>query len=261
MDVQLIRMTAEEAVTLSKTIETTVQTAIKEHSAATVTSEVADASAALTQAVSPLADIPTVTFDTRREVDKAAYKALAGTHNILQGYVQAYSQVAVELSSTEDNQREAATFLLNTLFPSGTGFLKDNWYLQYGATELLLQRANTKEAITAVQLVGLGSIFELLKRIHTEYGQRMGFSRAVGDGADDLLNNWYEALEQYLATVTVHHNRGSELRELLHNPYDTLAATIREQRRKERLAAGARRKEKEANETTGSDSENESSKE
>lgn len=241
MDTQLIRMSAEEAVTLTKLIESNTKALVDEHSEQVIKLPVIEAVRQLSKAMGPLSELPTITYETKREVDIAADGALAGIHSILQGVVQTYEQSAIGLTATEQGKFDAAQLLLQSVFPEGTGFLRETWYQQFGATELILNRISSKELQSAIQDVGLGTAFGFLKRIHKEYGERMGFSKAVDSETNSPLSQWYESLEYFLAVVTVNHKKGSDLRAELHQPYTSLVETIREQRRKARQAAEAKR--------------------
>lgn len=250
MQMSLIQMTPEEAITLTHTITSTVATVTQDLSDQGVTNQVMEAAKALAQAAAPLSNVPTLSHELRMDIDNAADSVIAGIHNILQGKLQIYTQKEVPLLPAEQDENHAAQELLDLLFPQGTGFLRENWSQQYGATDILLARLEGKEAQQKATLLGLELPFGLLQRIHKEYGIRMGFTQTSTDTKDNLLRDWYESLERYMAAVTLNHKRDSAARVQLHAPYYTLESKIRERQRKARQMAALRREDSQNNTDT-----------
>lgn len=230
---QLRRMSAAEAFTVSTDIHTEVTAAAKELGEDVLTQEVLDAAKELTQAAEPLGEAKEFPHETRFAIDRAGDAVSAGINNTLNGKLQTYDQDEIKLTPKEQEEREAAQTLQMRCFPDGTGYLNESWYEQYGITRHILKETAKKENKGLIATLGMKGQFALLARVHKEYGRRMGYTTAE-ESADDPLDLWYEALELYLLTVMTKHRKHEALSNRLQRPYLKLIENQQARRRRQR---------------------------
>jgi hypothetical protein len=140
---------------------------------------------------------------------------------------------AAELKTETQTQGSAsAHWIMDHCYPYGRGFIIGRWSEQFGVTEMILKTAALPEAQPHIERLKLTELFDLLKRTHVVYGERMGFTALKPGDTESPLYRWHEALEAYLGAVVFTQKKNPELKATLTAPYDETAKAIRDARKR-----------------------------
>ena len=230
--IALTRMSSGDAVTVNERIQTAVTDSEEEMGEAAVGAPVTEAARDLNEATRPLSPGDPLSYGGRRRVDRAADRCLGGIHDICHAKIGTFEQEVVPLTEPQELELESAGEVITRLFPAGKGFLKGRWSEQYGVTEMILEEALKPDIRPHLDRLGLTESLDLLTKIHTVYGERMGFTVVQPREAEMPLAIWHDALETYLAAVIYSQKKNPALKERLTEPYETMAKAIREARRR-----------------------------
>lgn len=144
----------------------------------------------------------------------------------------AHTLESAPLTPEQLKRRDDAQLLLDKLFQEGTGFLQEPRFRQYGQTRILLDKIDTNEIKVPIKAVGLEDAFALATQLHKTYGTRIDYTSTTNQSSP--FDQWYEALEHYLATVLSNHGRRSALRQELLAPYQQITEAISKDRQNAR---------------------------
>jgi hypothetical protein len=97
---------------------------------------------------------------------------------------------------------------------------------------MVLKTAALPEAQPHIERLVLTGMFDLLKKTHVVYGERMGFTALKPGDTDSPHYRWHEALEAYLGAVVCTQKKNPELKAKLTAPYDETAKAIRAARKR-----------------------------
>lgn len=237
--IPITKLGSGEAITLTETIVSTVDATVAEVGQEAVGPEVLGARDDLAASAKALTSLDPESYIRRRDVDVAADRCLSSIHGTCEGTIAAYTQDVIPLTEAERAELAAARLVQQVLFPEGIAFLANRWSDQYGVTRGILDRAAEDRTVAALATLGLTARIGFLRRIHEEYGSRMGYTRVLPGAEDNPLTLWHEALERYLASVIRCHRRNSALRDRLSAPYEDLARAVREASQSKSTASAA----------------------
>jgi hypothetical protein len=177
----------------------------------------------LVSAADSLSDAEEITNEQRREVDLVDDRVEGGTYAILTYVVRSFEQTIVPLNPHQQEQLDAARYLLATHYSDAVAHLHFKRPAQWGVTKLFLEQVSHPRSRKAFKTLALDTHIDLTTAIHQEYGRRMGYSTA--DDLPTALELWHQALEGYLGAVIANHKAGA-LRDRLTQPYETIAAQL-----------------------------------
>jgi hypothetical protein len=225
--VSITRMSSADAVSVNQKIQVTVADGVSTFGEQTVGAPVIDSARELDTATSALEQTETASFELRREVDTSSDRCIGAIIVIGENVITSYESAAVPLTEPQQQELGSAHWLMNRCFPYGRGFLQGRWSEQFGVTELILKTAALPEAAPHIQRLGLVNQFDLLKKLHMLYGERMGFTALKPGDTESPLYKWHEALESYLGAVIYTQKNNPELKAKLIAPYETTAKAVR----------------------------------
>jgi hypothetical protein len=228
----VVRMSAADAVSLNEKVQTTVTDGIARYGEEAVGAPVIAAAAELKTETSALEQVEAATFQLRKEVDTSEDRCHGAIINHSENVVLAYESTVVPLTEPQAQQFASAQFILDRCFPYGRGFIIGRWSEQFGVTEMVLKTADLPEAKPHIERLGLTDLFDLLKKTHAVYGERMGFTALKPGDTESPLYRWHEALEAYLGAVVFTQKKNPELKAKLTAPYNETAKAIRDARKR-----------------------------
>ncbi|MEM1010086.1 MAG: hypothetical protein AAGJ35_13910 [Myxococcota bacterium] len=232
----IVPMNATQAYGINTQFETLLEHLERTYGKDKVTPEVLDAGGRLVRDGKKLESMYVMPNKVKRKVDKAADSNTASLHNALLAVLQAYRRSFFPLSTEQQQEFDDAVFLIEDIFPHGTGYLNGPWEDQRTITDFVCKRIKSPENQARIQRLALEPRFAMLEQIHEEYGRMLG--RDIVDGkAVDPMETWRSNLAHFLVTVLSKHHNHPEMSEMLQKPYLEFIEKQRIARRQERRKA------------------------
>ncbi|MEM1009211.1 MAG: hypothetical protein AAGJ35_09410 [Myxococcota bacterium] len=232
----IVPMNATQAYSLNTQFETLLEHLERTYGKDKVTPEVLDAGGRLVRDGKKLESMYVMPNKVKRKIDKTADSTTASLHNTLLAILQAYRRPFFSLSTEQQQEYDDAAFLIEDIFPHGTGYLNGPWDDQHTITDFVCTRIKSPENQARIQRLALGPRFAMLEQIHEEYGRMLG--RTVIDGKTvSPMDTWRSHLTHFLVTVLSKHHNNPEMRDMLQKPYLEFIEKQRIARRREQRKA------------------------
>ncbi len=230
-DLQIIAMEPEEASTATERVAAMITKCVEEYGEEAVKEFVISAAAKVQEAHELLAKLQPAPYAQRRRIDTIADRAVGSVLDLLEATVRGYNQDDVKLTPEQQAELDAAIVVIGALFSEGRGFLKQRWPIQFGFTNLLLERAKQPELQSHIACLKLEHRLSFVATVHQRYGELMGFTMVELEG-ENALTKWHKAFNHYVIAVRFAHHENPELLAQLLEPYEKTAEEIRAKRRK-----------------------------